>query len=272
MGTALELESGLAGQVPKSAAEIYDAFFLPALFQDWGPRVADAAEIGSGQQVLDVACGTGALLRVCAERTAPEGLATGLDRNEAMLEVARKKFPAVSLQPGMAENLPFETGAFDRVVSQFGLMFFEEPVAALNEMWRVLRPGGRLAVAVWGSLEDTPGYAAMAALLQRLFGVEIARELEAPYSLGDRSDLLAMFAEAGIPDARLETLTGTARFSSIEDWVYTDIKGWTLADSIDDAQYDRLLAAAGTDLKAFVTADGSVSFDAPAHIVTATKA
>ncbi len=265
------MEIGLAGQVPKSAAEIYEEFFLPALFQEWGPRVADAAKIEPGHQVLDVACGTGALLRVCAERVRPGGQATGLDRNEGMLEVAKRKLPEASWKFGMAEDLPFGDASFDRVVSQFGLMFFEDRTAALNEMWRVLRPGGRLAVAVWGSLEDTPGYAAMADLLQRLFGAEIARELEAPYVLGQRGELKDLFEGSGIPEVTVETLEGTARFSSIEAWVYTDIKGWTLADSIDDAQYDQLLAEAKTHLKPFVTADSSVRFPAPAHIVTASK-
>ena len=104
-------------------------------------------------------------------------------------------------------------------------------------MARVLKPEGTLAVAVWDSLEHTPGYAAMTELLRRLFGDEAAEGLTSPYSLGDKAGLLALFRDADMPDAEIKTQTGTARFASVEAWVHTDIKGWTLADMIDDEQY-----------------------------------
>jgi ubiquinone/menaquinone biosynthesis C-methylase UbiE len=168
------------GQVLASAAEIYDEFFVPALFEQWAPPVLDAAAVRKGEQVLDVACGTGVLTRAAAARA---GRATGLDVNPGMLAVARKRGGGIDWRESRAEALPFADGSFDVVLSQFGLMFFEDRDAALREMLRVLRPGGRLAIAVWDSLERAPGYAAMAALLERLFGAEIAGALHAPYCL-----------------------------------------------------------------------------------------
>jgi SAM-dependent methyltransferase len=170
-----------------------------------------------------------------------------------------------------AEALPFPAGSFDAVTCQFGLMFFDDRVAALKEMWRVLRPGGHLAVAVWDALERTPGYAAMADLLRDLFGTEVADALRAPFLLGDPKDLLALFAQAAILHPHLQTLNGTARFPSIESWVHTDVRGWTLADVISEAQYDTLLAEARKSLTRFVGANRTVAFPAPAHIVTAVK-
>jgi SAM-dependent methyltransferase len=179
------MDASQQGQVTRSAADIYEEFFVPALFAAWPGPVADAAGIGPGQKVLDVACGTGVLAREAASRVRPGGTVTGLDRNDGMLAVARRKAPEIEWRQGEAEALPFPDGRFDAVVSQFGLMFFEDRVLALAEMWRVLGPGGRLAVAVWDALERTPGYAAMTALLQRLFGARIADALRAPYCLGD---------------------------------------------------------------------------------------
>ena len=259
------------GQVSSSAAEIYEEFFIPALFEAWASRVADAAGIREGQRILDVACGTGILARAAAERAGASGSVVGLDVNEGMLAVAARKAPQVEWRQGAAEALPFEDASFDAVVSQFGLMFFEDRTRALREMFRVLRPGGRLAVAVWDTLDNTPGYAEMTNLLLRLFGEEAANGLRSPYSLGNKRKLRALFDGAGIPNDMVTTPAGTARFPSIESWVFTDIKGWTLADSIDDAQYARLLDEAKRSLARFVTADGSVRFSAPAHIVTATK-
>jgi SAM-dependent methyltransferase len=157
------------------------------------------------------------------------------------------------------------------VISQFGLMFFEDRVAALKEMRRVLRPGGRFAVAVWDTLDRSPGYAAMVALLQRLFGERIANELRAPFVLGDPEALRALFRQAGIANVEIHTPDGTARFPSIESWVHTDVKGWTLADLIDEAQYRTLLQEAKRELQRYAQSDGTVAFSAPAHIVTATK-
>jgi SAM-dependent methyltransferase len=257
------------GQLTSSAAEVYEEFFVPALFGEWAPRLCEAAGIGEGQRVLDVACGTGSFAREAARRGAE---VTGLDRNGGMLAVARRIEPAIEWREGMAERIPFDDGAFDVAGCQFGLMFFEDRVKALKEMHRVLRPGGRLVAAVWDSLERTPGYRAMVALLDRLFGAEIAAGLRAPFVLGAPDDLRGLFQAAGIAAPKIETMTGEARFPSIEGWVRTDVKGWTLADAIDDAQYARLQEAAQQELRGFATADGSVSFDSPAHIVTAVKA
>jgi ubiquinone/menaquinone biosynthesis C-methylase UbiE len=257
------------GQVSRSAAEVYEEFFVRALFQEWAPQLADAAGVSPGVRVLDVACGTGVLAREAARRGAK---VTGLDRNEGMLAVARRVAPTVDWRSGLAESLPFPDRSFESVASQFALMFFEDRAASLREMWRVLRPGGRLAVAVWDTLDRSPGYAAMTVLLKRLFGDAIAEQLRAPFVLGDIEALRSLFAEAGIPHAQIRTRDGTARFPSIESWVHTDVKGWTLADLIDDAQYRTLLSEAKKELTVYLRPDGTVAFAAPAHIVTAVKA
>ncbi len=256
------------GQVAASAAEIYDSFFVPALFAEWPARVLAAAAVQSGDHVLDVACGTGVLARSARDQVGAAGAVTAIDINDGMLAVARKRSPDIAWHTGDAGALAFADDTFDRVVSQFGLMFFPERVRALREMRRVARGNGRIAVAVWGSLAETPGYAAMAALLLDLFGADVANSLAAPYALGDPDVLDTLCTEAGIDDAVIDTIVGRAQFASLDAWLYTDIRGWTLADVIDDADYARLSAAAHERLSAFVDDDGSVSFDAPAHIVS----
>jgi ubiquinone/menaquinone biosynthesis C-methylase UbiE len=260
------------GQVIHSAAEVYDEFFLPALFMGWTDRVVAAAQIEEGQSVLDVACGTGVLTLAAAEKVGPGGSVMGLDINKGMLAVARKKAPGIEWRHGRAEALPFPDLSFDAVVSQFGLMFFDDRQIAIQEMVRVLRPKGRLAIAVWDSLEKTPGYAAVTSLLQRLFGDQAADALRAPYMLGDTQILHNMFTGTGLADIRINTLDGTARFPSLESWMYTDVKGWTLASILDDAQFDLLSREARRELQPFVGEDGTVTFSAPAHIISAYKA
>lgn len=259
------------GQVNTSAADIYDEFFVPALFQEWTDRVVDAANIQAGQHVLDVACGTGVLSRTLAERVGENGSVIGLDVNEGMLAVANRASPKIEWKQGNAEDLPFEDDSFDGVVSQFALMFFDNRQKAIQEMMRVLKPGGQMAVAVWDSLDNTPGYAAMVDLLLQLFGEDAANGIRAPYILGNKDELTSLFNNADVKKFEIKTLHGKARFPSIESWVFTDIKGWVLADMIDDEQYAVLLKEAKQILSSFVQDGGSVEFAAPAHIVSAVK-
>lgn len=256
------------GQLTGDAAEVYEAFFVPALFAAWAPQVCEAAGVAAGRRALDVACGTGVVAREAARRGAD---VVGLDRNAGMLAVARRLGPRIAWRAGLAEKIPFADDSFDAVTCQFGLMFFEDRAQALAEMMRVLRPGGRLVATVWDSLERTPGYRAMAGLLQRLFGDETAALLRAPFVLGEAAELRGLLKSAGIPNPATETRPGEARFPSLEAWVRTDVKGWTLADAIDDAQYAELHKAAQKELRHFAAADGSVRFDSPAHVVTAVK-
>lgn len=258
-------------QVTGDAAEVYEQFFVPAMFGEWPPRLADAAGVESAQRVLDVGCGTGVLARELATRLAPGGSVVGLDPNEGMLRVASRIEDGIEWRPGRAEALPFEDGAFDAVLSQFALMFFEDPADALREMARVTRPGGRIVVAVWDRLGNVPGYAAVVALLEELFGERTADALRMPFAMGDPAALRALFASAGLTDADLTTHVGRARFPSLSSWMYTQVRGWTLSEEIDDDAFERLLTAAWARLGRFVTRDGSVRLDMPAHVVVAIK-
>ncbi|AYC33896.1 methyltransferase domain-containing protein [Pseudomonas cavernae] len=266
------MSKSASGRTNRSPAEVYEEFFVPALFQQWGRRVAAEAGIGTGERVLDVACGTGVLACAAAESVGPGGAVVGLDPNEEMLAVARSKSARVEWRVGRAESLPFPDESFDAVVSQFGLMFFEDRSAALREMLRVLRPGGRLAVAVCDALEHSPGYAALAELLQRLFGERVAGAFRAPFLLGDAQLLLALCSAAGIAEAQVMRHEGTVRFASIEALISTERACvWTLGGLLDEAQFERLQQEAGQALRAFAPADGRVAFAMPVLIVTATK-
>jgi SAM-dependent methyltransferase len=259
-------------ETPRSAAEVYEESFVPALFRQWGEVLADVAGVTAGDRVLDVACGTGVLACAAAERAGPHGSVIGLDLNEDMLVVARRKSARIEWKQGRAEALPFADASFDRVGSQFGLMFFEDRVAALREMMRVLRPGGRLAVAVCDALDHSPGYAVLAELFERLFGHPVAEAFRAPFVLGDPEVLRGACTAAGIPDAAITRRDGTVRFESIAALVSTERACvWTLGGLLDRAQFDRLRVAAEESLRPFLTADRTVAFTMPALIIAADK-
>lgn len=256
----------------RSPADVYDEQFVPALFRPWGPVLCDAANIAPGQRVLDVACGTGALTLAVADRVRPGGAVIGLDANPGMLAVARRKRADIEWREGRAESLPFADASFDAAVSQFGLMFFDDRVAALREMQRVLRHGGHLAVAVCDALEHSPGYASLAALLERLFGRRVADAFRAPFVLGDAAALRALCAQAGIAEASVVQRQGTVRFASIDALVSTERACvWTLGGLLDEAQFERLRREAQSTFQPFVDAGGRIAFAMPALLIGAVK-
>ena len=256
----------------RSPAEIYDSHFVPALFAQWGPVVAAEAEVRKGDRVLDVACGTGALALAAAKIAGVSGSVVGLDANPEMLAVARRKPVQIEWLEGRAEALPLPDGSFDAVVSQFGFMFFEDKPRALVEMMRVLKPGGRLAIAVCDAVETSPGYGAFALLLDRLFGNEVGDAFRAPFSLGDAGRLHEICGRAGIADAEVVQRSGKVRFESIDALVSTERACvWTLGGVLSDAQFELLLKEAETALKPFAIDGGAIEFDMPSLIMKARK-
>jgi SAM-dependent methyltransferase len=256
-----------------SPALAYERIFVPALFRQWAPRVAEAAGVGAGQRVLDVACGTGVLAREAVTRVGATGRVFGLDLSPGMLAVARSVAPEVELHAGSADALPWPDGSFDAVVSQFGLMFFPDRERALREMVRVLVPGGRLAVAVWGALADSPAFATEVEVIERLGGPHAAAAgaaMRAPFALGDPAALRALFERAGVAAPAVSTVAGTATFPSIRTLIEADLRGWLPLVGIDlpEDAIARILAACETELARYVTPAGTVEFAAPALIAT----
>src|SRR5512145_1428536 len=193
-----------AWQLAHDTAVAYEKDFVPAIFAQWPPVLAEIADIKPGDQVLDVACGTGVLAREAATRAGSTRRVTGLDLNEGMRAVARRLRPEIDWRQGDAAKLPFEDSAFDVVVSQFALMFFPDRVGALREMWRVLAPRGRLAVAVWAPMAHTKGYSALAGILRREMGNDAAAMVEGYFGLGAEAELQRLCNTAGIAGASVQ--------------------------------------------------------------------
>ncbi len=253
------------------AARAYEALFVPALFRQWPPMVLDRA--GAGQRLLDVACGTGVLAREAAGHVGSNGSVVGVDAGPGMLAVARELHAGVDWRLGDAAALPVPTASMDRVFCQFGLMFFDDRLAAAKEMARVLVDDGGVAVVVWDSLENNPAYGELVALLERTVGVAAAEATSVPFSLGEVDAVTGLLAEAGFVDVSSTGLAGTADFPSLASMVEAELRGWL---PVCDIHLDEALIAAVLDeaqgvLASLVTSDGRARFPVAAHLVTGRK-
>lgn len=110
-------------------------------------EVAERLGLGDGSEVLDVGCGSGAFLRLAADRGAT---VTGLDASEALVEIARARVPGADIRVGDLEALPFDANVFDVATGFNSFQFATDMTTALREAARVVRHGGRVVVQVWG--------------------------------------------------------------------------------------------------------------------------
>jgi SAM-dependent methyltransferase len=191
-----------------------------------------------------------------------------------MLAVAKRLDDRIEWRQGVAEELPCEDNAFDRVVSQFAMMFFPDRAGAVREIIRVLVPGGRFSVAVWDSLENSPAYSAEVALLQQMAGQDAADALRAPCILGDLLALKRLIEGTAAISVETSTVVGQARFPSIRSMVEADLRGWlpVMGVDLEEDLVLSILAAAEEELSEFVLPNGRMEFASPAHIVSATRA
>jgi ubiquinone/menaquinone biosynthesis C-methylase UbiE len=265
------IEADLQSQI--NSARAYDALFVPALFGQWVGEVANAAQLKVGQSVLDVACGTGVLASEVASRVGAEGRVAGVDPSLGMLTVAKEHLPNVDWRVGTAESIPFADASFDASVSQFGLMFFQDQNQSIKEMLRVLRPSGRLVIAVWDSIENNPGYSAELKLIERLGGAAAADAVRAPFVLGRHEEVRAMIDEAGAKSTTVRTRRGKACFPSIQTMVEAELRGWlpVMGVQLSEEVIATILQAAEPALASYTTADGKVEFDVFAHVISARK-
>ena len=185
-----------AGSTPQNYHEALGPMFFEPYARDTAARLA----LARGGKLLEVAAGTGIVTRHLLTRLPEGGHLVATDIGEPMLEVARASIPADSrLEWRLADAcaLPFADDEFDGLVCQFGLMFFSDQAGALREMRRVSKPGSRILVSVWGSLDENPIARVAHDTIGFFFPKDPPMFYTVPFGLYDETVVRGLFERAG---------------------------------------------------------------------------
>jgi len=198
--------------------------FDPAFGRRFAERAIDVLVVIRGARVLDVACGTGVFARLAAHVVGPTGRVVGLDPSPVAVEASRRIDVTSDVEwlDWDDARLPFDDGKFDVVVCQHALHRFSDAAVVLEDMRRVLAPGGRLGVITWGPIEENPAFAAQLDAVIRA-GLEGSGAVEAlldAFSFHNIDELRLLARKAGFLDVSCRTVRMLAALPRVEQWVH----------------------------------------------------
>jgi enediyne biosynthesis protein CalE5 len=256
--------------------EIIGRMFAPitrALVED--------AEIGGGQVVLDVATGPGEPALSLAAVVGAEGKIFGIDPILEMVAGARRAAAGLGLgnaqfEVAAADHLPFPDGTFDAVISRFGVMFFPSPIDGVREMLRVLKPGKKVALAVWHLAERNPFHCSISRVFDRYFdSPPLAPDAPDAFRFASRGKLREVVREAGVaaPTERLVRCKIQAATSVEDFWTLRIEMSEKLREKIGTLSGDRLAEVRRHTLESLreYSTDGGMSFPAEVLVVSGSK-
>jgi SAM-dependent methyltransferase len=242
-----------------------------------GEVLLDALGLGERSAVLDIGCGTGATTRAVARRV-PAGTVLGVDLSSPMLAVGRRRAEAaglanVSFEQADAQVYRFPAAAFDIAISNFGAMFFSDPVAAFTNIRGALRPGGSLALLAWREIERNEWINEIRAALAA--GRDLPSPppgVQGPFSLADQEIATERLAAAGYSGIKFRAVDEPVYLGNDADdaWPFISTSGIAkgLTEDLDEAARAQAFANLRRSLEAHETAAG-VRYASSAWLITA---
>jgi ubiquinone/menaquinone biosynthesis C-methylase UbiE len=221
-------------------------------FQVFGPQLVEAAGVKAGMRVLDVACGRGASLFPAAEKVGQTGEVVGIDLSDGMAqetktEVEKRGIKNAQVLQMDAEDLQFADNSFDVLMAGFALQFFPDLHRGLTEFFRVLKPGGRVAVATWAEYED-PRWAPFEKLIDH-YG---ARASLGSNSLNTPEKIKPWFAKAGFVDTETSSRKLDTVYPTEDDYwnMRMSISGRAGLEKLSPSDFEKLKADLSSKIQA----------------------
>jgi ubiquinone/menaquinone biosynthesis C-methylase UbiE len=198
----------------------------------WTDDLIREGRCKEGDRVLDVACGPGTVAERVNQVSGVTCKITGIDINEPMLRAARR-LSGIDWHLGSAVDMPFPDASFDVVYCSQGLQYFPDPQAAMNEMARVLVPGGRVAIVVWGALDRQVVHSATVNTVGKYLGAEAQGTFAMAFSLNTREELHTLADRAGFKDVKVRFEQRTTRIPDAAEFIVGFLQANPLASQFN---------------------------------------
>jgi SAM-dependent methyltransferase len=246
-------------------AKLYDESLVPVFFDPYAADMTGRIQGRPHGDILELACGTGAVTRRMAAGLPDARAITATDLNQKMLDQAavRGADSRVEWRQADAQELPFADGSFDVVVCAFGAMFFPDKAKAYSEARRVLKPGGRLLFNVWGPLAENEFFQSVHTAMTALFPEDPPGFLQrTPYGYHDAARIRADLAKGGFSlPAQIETVPARSRAATASIPAVAICQGTPLRNEIEAGHPGRLADATEAAIRALTDRFGSGSVD-----------
>ena len=246
-----------------------------------GHALLDHAAFAPGENVVEIGCGGGGLTQLLAAAVGPDGTALGFDISPALVAVARKRaeaahFTNISFFAGDAQTMQPPGAPFDRLLSRFGVMFFADPLAAMGNLHKMLKPGGRLDFAVWDSPQRNPSLSLVVEAARPYLVLPVPEpRAPGPFAFADTDYLQSLLERGGFRAISFRLWTGTVQLAApgvaAEEAAEMAIQTGPMSEPLAAVSADIRSAVKSQivkSLKGFATADGT-SLPASVHLVTA---
>jgi ubiquinone/menaquinone biosynthesis C-methylase UbiE len=240
----------------------------------------EAVSLRPGERVLELACGPAGVGLQAARAVGPEGYVLSTDFAQPMVDAARRraeeeKLENMDFRVIDAESIDLPDESFDAALCRYGYMLMAEPGAALRETCRVLHPGGRVALAVWGEAGENPWASTpMRAVMEHFDAPPPEPGAPGMFALADEDRLRGLLEDAGFSEIQVERVEAVERYESVDAWwdFIRQVAGplATLLAGLSDADRDAIRARASEMASQFAD-DGALRFPSALRLAAASR-
>jgi ubiquinone/menaquinone biosynthesis C-methylase UbiE len=239
---------GSQWQLKGNAPKIYDKYIAPAVSSPWYPLLLQTSlpYLQNGS-IADIGCGTGSFLFHLSEQKhiSSETNLFGIDLNPEMLALAREKHSTaknnITWVEADVKKLPFTDSFFYLIYCQQGIQYFDNKLASLKEIHRVMDPQGVFIATVWSTIENCVGYKCLADAVLKIAGNSAETSLYAPFSYSDPYALHSLAKQAGFESIAVSTIDNFVHFESIKEFVWHRICGSPLINDLPNSDAEDII-------------------------------